>query len=37
LGLENVRRRVSARYGAGARFEASAVDGVYRVVVRVSC
>jgi two-component system, LytTR family, sensor histidine kinase AlgZ len=37
LGLENVRRRVAARYGAGARFESSAEDGIYRVVVRVSC
>jgi two-component system, LytTR family, sensor histidine kinase AlgZ len=37
VGLENVRRRVLARYGSAARFEASAVNGVYRVVVRVSC
>jgi two-component system sensor histidine kinase AlgZ len=37
LGLTNVRRRLQARYGAAAGFEAGAIGGSYRVVLRVPC
>jgi len=35
VGLENVRRRLLARYGTGARFESSAEGGVYRVNLKI--
>jgi LytS/YehU family sensor histidine kinase len=37
IGLMNVRKRLYARYGADAGFEAGAVGSVYRVVVRMPC
>jgi two-component system sensor histidine kinase AlgZ len=37
MGLEHVRRRLQVRYGAEASFEAGAVGGTYRVVLRFPC
>jgi hypothetical protein len=37
MGLENVRRRLRARYGAGASFAAGSREGIYRVELRLPC
>jgi LytS/YehU family sensor histidine kinase len=37
MGLSNVKKRLQVRYGAQASFEAGAVGGTYRVVLRVPC
>jgi len=37
LGLAHVEKRLRARYGSGARFDAGARDSVYRVVLRLPC
>jgi two-component system sensor histidine kinase AlgZ len=37
MGLENVRRRLRARYGAAAGFDAGGKDGIYRVELRLPC
>jgi LytS/YehU family sensor histidine kinase len=37
MGLENVRRRLRARYGAAAAFAAGSRNGIYRVELRLPC
>jgi two-component system, LytTR family, sensor histidine kinase AlgZ len=37
IGLAHVKRRLAMRYGEDAEIEAQAVDGVYRVTLRLPC